>query len=148
MKLGRKPPNPALDPEFMKLVGSLYYAYEDNLAVCARLMRRHQEGATAPEMHDEALEGARRIAYVSRVWFEAIAYLVPVKSIPERTLPIGVQGALARLAYCLVALAESDPEPEALLTLDEIENLTAQYEIQDWLSRCRKSNPDFTAESS
>jgi hypothetical protein len=148
MRLGRKPHTPAVDPEFAKVIAGLYYAFEDNLERCARLTRLHDESPTATdddatERQDEALAGARRIAYVQRVTFEAMAHVVDIRALPPEALPLGVLSALARLAYALTALAEADPEPEALLSQDEIRGLARQYEIEDWVSRAREHNPDL-----
>ena len=134
-----------MDPEFAQLIAGLYHAFEDNLERCARLTRLHHDGAKAGELHEEALGGARRIAYVERVAFEAMAHVVDIRSLPPGILPMGVHSALARLAYALTALAEEDPEPEALLSQDDIHGLSHQYEIEEWVSRHRASNPDLKA---
>jgi hypothetical protein len=148
MRRGRKPQTPAIDPEFAEVVAGLYYAFEDNLERCARLTRLyHDAGAnpSATELRQEALAGARRIAYVERVVFEAMAHVIDVRELPPDVLPLGVLSALARLAYALQALAEEDPEPEALLSQDEIRGLAHQYEIEDWVTRNRAHNPDLKA---
>jgi len=145
MRRGRKPQFPEVDPELAQLVAGLYFAFEDNLERCARLTRRHHDGAEADEVHDEALAGARRIAYVERVAFEAMAHVIDIRSLPPGILPMGVHSALARLAYALIALAEQDPEPEALLGADDIKCLAHQYEIEEWVTRHRTSNPDLGA---
>lgn len=145
MRRGRTPQTAEVDPEFAQLVAGLYLALEDNLERCARLTRRHHEGADASELHEEALAGARRIAYVERVAFEAMTHVVDIRSLPPGILPMGVHSALARLAYALTALAEPAPEPEALLSPDDIRGLSRQYEIEEWLTRHRASNPDFEA---
>ena len=141
-----KPQTPALDREFAQLVAGLYHALEDNLERCARLTGIHEDDSTsATERRDEALAGAARIAYVQRVTFEALTNLVDIRELPPGVLPIGVLSALARLAYALAALAEDGrPEPEQLLTPDEIRDLPHQYAIEDWLERCRASNADPT----
>jgi hypothetical protein len=145
MRRGHKPETPEVDPEFAQLVAGLYYAFEDNLERCARLTRLYHDGATASELHQEALTGARRIAYVERVVFEAMTHVVDVRSLPPSVLPFGVHSALARLAYALTALAEDDPEPEALLSQDDIHGLAHQYEIEEWVTRHRAHNPDLKA---
>jgi hypothetical protein len=150
VKPSREPQTPAVDPEFAKVIAGLYYAFEDNLERCARLTRlQHENAATndseRKERQDEALAGARRIAYVQRVTFEAMAHVVDIRALPPGALPLGVLSALARLAYALTALAEPEPgpEPEALLTQDEIRGLAHQYEIEDWVTRARAHNPDL-----
>ena len=147
MRRRGQPQTPAIDPEFAELIAGLYYAFEDNLERCARLTRlRDAHGGADPdatELRQEALAGARRIAYVQRVVFEVITNVVDIREVPPGVLPMGVLSALARLAYALQALAEEDPEPEALLTPDEIRNLPHQYEIEDWVTRNREHNPDL-----
>jgi hypothetical protein len=143
MRLHRKPQTPEIDPEFAQVIAGLYYAFEDNLERCARLTRLYHDGAQASELHEEALDGARRIAYVERVAFEAMAHVVDIRSLPPGILPMSVHSALARLAYALTALAEDDPEPEALLSQDDIRGLAHQYEIEDWVTRNREHNPDL-----
>ena len=74
-----------------------------------------------------------------------MTHVIDIRELPPGVLPIGVLGALARLAYALTALAEpeQDPEPEALLSQDEIHGLAHQYEIEDWVTRNRAHNPDL-----
>lgn len=141
MRLHRKPQTPEIDPEFAEVIAGLYYAFEDNLGRCARLTRLYHDGAHAGELREEALDGARRIAYVERVAFEAMAHVIDIRTLPPGLLPMGVHSALARLAYALAALAEDDPEPEALLNQGEIRGLAHQYEIEDWVTRNREHNP-------
>ena len=112
MRRRGEPQTPAIDPEFAELIAGLYYAFEDNLERCARLTRatttaapRHRSATT------EALAGARRIAYVQRVTFEAMAHVIDIRELPPGVLPIGVLSALARLAYALTALAEPEQDP-------------------------------------
>lgn len=141
MRRGRKPPTVEVDPEFAALIAGLYHAFEDNLERCVRLTRLHHDGgAGARELQQQALAGARRIAYVERVVFEAMAHVIDIRSLPPGILPMGVHGALARLAYALTALAEQDPEPEALLSPGDLDGLAHQYAIEDWVTRHRAHN--------
>jgi hypothetical protein len=141
MRLGRKPQTPEVDREFAHVIAGLYFAYEENRERCARLTRLYDDGASATEIQGEALTGARRIAYIERVAFEAMANLPNVRALAKDVLPLGVHGALARLAYALTALAEPDPEPEALLSQHDLENLPSQYGIQDWVTHAREQAP-------
>jgi hypothetical protein len=149
MRRRGQPQTPAIDPEFAELIAGLYYAFEDNLERCARLTRLRDAnvgtGANqdASELRQEALTGARRIAYVQRVVFEVITNVIDIRELPPGVLPMGLLSALARLAYTLQALAEEDPEPEALLSQDEIRALAHQYEIEDWVTHNRAHNPDL-----
>jgi hypothetical protein len=145
MRRGRQPPTAEVDPEFAELIAGLHHAFEDNLERCARLTRRHHDGAHASDLHEEALAGARRIAYVERVAFEAMAHVIDIRTLAPGILPMGAHSALARLAYALTALAEAEPEPEALLSQDEIQRLAHQYEIEEWVARRRPSHPDREA---
>jgi hypothetical protein len=148
VRRGKQPQTPAIDPEFAELIAGLYYAFEDNLERCARLTRLRDAGAAAnadtTKQREEALAGARRIAYVQRVVFEVITNVIDIRELPPGVLPMGLLSALARLSYALQALAEEDPEPEALLSQDEIRKLPQQYDIEDWLTRNREHNPDLT----
>ncbi len=60
--------------------------------------------------------------------------------------PTGVLPALARVGYGLVALAEDAPEPEALLTQSELQDLGAQFGIEAWIARCRQLSGEATEE--
>jgi hypothetical protein len=135
MRLGRKPQTPQVDPEFAQVVAGLYHAFEDNLERTARLTRLYHDGAPAADIETEAHEGARQIAYVERVAFEAMAHLPNVRTLPKTVLPGGVHGALARLAYALTGLAEPDPEPEALISQGDLDRLASQYGIEEWVKR-------------
>jgi hypothetical protein len=145
MRPGPKPPTAEVDPEFAQLIAGLYYAFEDNLERCARLTRLYHDGATTSELREEALAGARRIAHVERVVFEAMAHLIDIRSLAPGILPMGVHSALARLAYALTALAEEDPEPEALLSQDDLHGLAHQYGVEDWVTHHREHNPGLKA---
>jgi hypothetical protein len=145
MKLRRRSEPAPVSPEFVELINGLYFAFEDNLERCIRFNRLRDEGAPPSEYRAAALEGARRIAYVSRVIFQVMANLMADQNVPESVLPIGVYGALARLAYALTALAEEKPDPETLLSATELDGLAAQFGIEDWVSWGRERNPDFPA---
>lgn len=147
MKLGRRKP-PPFDPAVVELIAPLYLAFEDNLECCRRLCEVREARVLTEEEHDEALDGARRIAYLARSTFELMATRFPPESIPDALLPRGVHGALARLAYGLTALAEEDPEPEALLSATDLDGLISQYELSDWIMQRRAANPDFAGEAS
>jgi hypothetical protein len=82
----------------------------------------------------EALIRARWTAVHCRAAFDAIAEHRLDDALQERWLPYGALHAVARLVYTLVALAEDDPEPEAMLTQTELENLTAQYQLDAWVA--------------
>jgi hypothetical protein len=145
MRRRGQPQTPAIDPEFAQLIAGLYYAFEDNLERCARLTRSYEDGTddSASERRDEALQGAARIAYVQLVVFEVITNVIDIRELAPGVLPMGLLSALARLAYALQALAEEDPEPEALLSQDELRGLAHEYEIEDWLTARRAHNPDL-----
>lgn len=52
--------------------------------------------------------------------------------------------ALARIGYTLVAIAEDAPEPQALLTQSELEDLSTRFGIEEWLARCRQMSGEAT----
>jgi hypothetical protein len=133
MKLRRERP-PVLSETNGELLVTMYHAFEEGLERCARLTERREAGASAAEIRPEALETARWIAYVSRMLWEAILYLKLLESIPESRSPIEAMKVLARLGYGLLALAEEDPEPEALLSQAELDGLFAKHGIEDWVS--------------
>jgi hypothetical protein len=129
---------PELSPANGELLVSMYHAFEEGLERCARLTERREAGASAAELRPQALQTARWIAYVSRVMWEAILWLKLLESIPESRSPVEALKVLARLGYALIALAEEDPEPEALLSPAEIDRLIAKHGIEDWLSFHRR----------
>jgi hypothetical protein len=137
MKLKRER-RPELDRDSGELLVSMYHAFEEGLDCCARLTERREAGASAAELRPEALDTARTIAYVSRVMWEAILWLKLLESIPERRSPVEALKVLARLGYALIALAEEDPAPEALLSRPEIDGLIAKHGIEDWVSFHRR----------
>lgn len=137
MKLTRSRQPSPVDPAIAEFVGAAYFALEDNLERCGRLAGLRESGASSDEIRPEALAGARRIAYVSRMTWEAITSGFDPESVPQDLLPFQAFGALARLGYALVGLAEDDPEPEQLLSQAELDALTAQYGIEDWVEKCR-----------
>jgi hypothetical protein len=146
MKLGRRKP-PPFDPAVVELIAPLYFALEDNLERCGRLGEVREARVLTEQEHAEALDGARRIAYLARSTFELMATRFPPESIPDVLLPIGVHGALSRLAYGLTALAEEEPEPEALLSPTDLDGLLSQYKLTDWIAQRRASNPDFAGDT-
>lgn len=131
MKLKRRAQSD-FDPAFGELIAAVYVAFEDNCERCSRLTALRDAGVGAAELRLEALEAARNIAYVARVWWVALMDRNLRESVRDSALPIAALSALARLAYALVALAEEDSEPEALLSKAEIDGLAAQYRIEDW----------------
>jgi hypothetical protein len=131
MKLKRRA-QPEFDPAFAELTAAVYVAFEDNCERCSRLTALRDAGVGAAELRPEALEAARNIAYLARVWWAALTDLNLRESRRDGALPIAALSALARLAYALVAIAEEDSEPEALLSKAEIDGLAAQYRIEDW----------------
>jgi hypothetical protein len=131
MKLKRRA-QPEFDPAFAELIAAVYVAFEDNRERCARLTALRKAGIGAAELRPEALEAARNIAYVGRVWWVALIDGNLSESIPDGTLPIAALSALARLAYALIALAEEDSETEALLSNAELDGLAEQYRIDNW----------------
>jgi hypothetical protein len=130
-----------LEPEQASLLVSLYLAFDQGYGSCARLIEHREAGepALAGE-RAEALKAARTIAYVSRVTWESMVNLQLLERISDdRLSPLGALTVLARLAFALTAMAEDDPEPEALLSSAELENLVANHGIEDWLTYYREA---------
>jgi hypothetical protein len=142
MKLRRRQPPQELDPDFALTVASLWEAFEVNLDRCHRLTDLRQSGQSTSAARMEALVGAGNLAHLSRLVFRFIMLLVPLETIPEGYLPVGVYGAVARLTYALIALAEEEPEPEALLTTAELDGLVEQYQLQPWIEMWRNADAD------
>jgi hypothetical protein len=101
------------------------------------LLEQRDAGASAEEVRDEALEGARANAFISRMMFDGFQVRFDPDSVDQKLLPFQVFNALPRLAYALVGLAEEEPEPEQLLTLAELDGLLGQFELGDWIANCR-----------
>jgi hypothetical protein len=134
MKLRRRS-RPAVDPDQARLVAGLYHTFLTDREVCQRLGDRQRRGLLTAEDREEAQFRACMTSYQCRVTFEAIANLHLTDTLPEGWLPVTATNALARLTYALVALSEPDPEPEALLSPEELNGLTAQYGLEDWVAR-------------
>jgi hypothetical protein len=142
MKLRRRQPSQELDPDFSLTVASLWEAFEVNLDRGHRLTELRQSGQTTPAARMEALVGAGNLAHLSRLVFKFTMLLVPLETIPEGYLPVGVYGAVARLTYALIALAEEDVEPGALLSTAELDGLIKQYELEPWIEMWRNADAD------
>jgi hypothetical protein len=138
MRLRRRDKPAELSDAFVETVAAFWLAIEQNLKRCRRLAEHKEDGRLSDEQRDDALTGARDIAYLARVIFESLVYTVDSDAGSEQFLPAGVHGAAARLAYALASFAEDDPESEQLLSAEEVDAVPAQYEIQAWLDMCRK----------
>jgi hypothetical protein len=138
MKLKREP-RPELSREQAQLLAAVYMAFEEGMESCARLTQRREAGEPAAELRDEALEVARTIAYVSRAAFESVVHRKLLESIPDESRsPVKPLRVLSRLGYALSALAEDDPEPDALLSPEEVDGLVAKHGIEDWVNYNRE----------
>ena len=140
MKFRRDPqPQPSeADTLALPFAAALFQAVEDHLALCAELTERRDAGATGAELRADALAGARRIAYVSRMTNELlVSGALDPTEISASVLPLSSLELVARLGYALVGLAEDDPEPEELLTQEEIAALPNQYGLTEWIELYR-----------
>ena len=127
---------PRLAPDAAKVLASMYLALTENLSRAKRLTALREEGVEYELIRTEAVAGAQRIAYVSRVVWIAAMDQGLLDGLPDDLSPARPLGALARLGYALLALAEgeTDPdEPTALLTPAELDGLPAQYRIEAWM---------------
>jgi hypothetical protein len=118
---------------FGQLAVTLYASYTVSSAALQSLTERSTNGARNGELRGPALVRARQAAQLNRRAFEAVMYMGLREELPAGWLPLGALGAFARVIYGLVAIAETPPEPEALLGADELRRLAIQYDIEEWI---------------
>jgi hypothetical protein len=111
---------------FGQLAVTLYASYSVSSAALQSLTERSEDGANGGELRGPALARARQAAQLNRRAFEAVMYMGLRDALPAGWLPLGALGAFARVIYGLVAIAETPPEPEALLGADELRALAIQ----------------------
>ncbi len=131
------------DSELLELVAQFFFAYVHNLEAYAEFYRNREAGHPLSAYRDAALYRARFGAYFSRVFFERGIAAQGFDELPDGWLPLDAFGAQARLVYALTAIAEDDPEPEALMTLEETAALTAQYGLTEWVGHWRGRFPNI-----
>jgi hypothetical protein len=119
--------------DFGQLAVTFYASYGVSSAALRALTERYAEGGAGGELRDPALQRARQAAQLNRVAFRAVMYTGLRAELPAGWLPLGALGAFARVIYGLVAIAETPPEPEALLGADELGRLPIQYDIEEWI---------------
>jgi hypothetical protein len=125
--------------DFGQLAVTLYASYGVSSAALRVLTERYAEGGTGTgtgtgaELRGPALQRARQAAQLNRAAFNAVMYMGLREEVPAGWLPLGALGAFARVIYGLVAIAETPPEPEALLAADELRRLAIQYDIEEWI---------------
>jgi hypothetical protein len=126
----RRKEKPDRDAEFARMLAELAVAYEEGVQRC-----REVALADEPDKHlrAEALATALRIAYINRATCEALLYLDLLDHVAEEHCVPGVMAASARLAYSLTASVGPDGQPETILSIDELDGLPAQYELEEWL---------------
>jgi hypothetical protein len=106
------------------IVRNLAYEVGTKLALTERLIARWEAGELSFDDRVQAREAARHLALEGRIGF------VASQRISER-MPVNFERFAAallvssRLAYCLLALADEEPEPFALLGRDELDTLLA-----------------------
>ena len=115
---------------FGQLAVTLYASYSVSSAALQSLTERSEDGANGGELRGPALARARQAAQLNRRAFEAVMSMGLRDELPAGWLPLGALGAFARVIYGLVAIAETPPEPEALLGADELRGLAIQYDIE------------------
>lgn len=121
--------------DFGELAVTLYASYGVSSAALRALTERHAAGGWGRALRDPALQRARQAAQLNRAAFRAVMYMGLREELPAGWLPLGALGAFARVIYGLVAIAETPPEPEALLGADELDRLPIQYDIEEWIHR-------------
>jgi hypothetical protein len=125
-----------VNQELVEAICDLWLAFELHLAHCGELTAERERGEDLDRVRSGARTCAANLSLYARYVFDSLTLLEgPWPS--ERLLPRGVLPAVSRLIYGLIALAELDPEPEALLSADEISGLVEQYGLQDWMDRWR-----------
>lgn len=106
------------------IVRNLAYEVGTKVALTEHLVARWEAGELSVGDRAQAREAARHLALEGRIGF------VASQRISER-MPMYFERFAAtlrvssRLAYCLLALADEDPEPFALLQRDELGTLLA-----------------------
>jgi hypothetical protein len=106
------------------IVRNLAYEVGTKLALTERLIARWEAGELTTDDRAQARAAARHLALEGRIGF------VASRRISER-MPVYFERFAAtlrvssRLAYCLLALADEEPEPFALLGRDELDTLLA-----------------------
>jgi hypothetical protein len=119
--------------DFGELAVTLYASYSVSSAALRALTERYAAGVAGGELRGPALQRARQAAQLNRGAFRAVMYMGLREELPAGWLPSGALGAFARVIYGLVAIAETPPEPEALLGADELCRLAMQYDIEEWI---------------
>jgi hypothetical protein len=143
LRRGQRPP---VDEQALGVVAELYLVFVDSVALCGRLTEQRLTGMPVAEVRGHALAGARHVAYASRATLTAITEQELLDRLAPELDPSRVLAALARIGYTLVALAEDTPEPEALLTQSELEDLGTQFGIEGWLAHCGQMSGEATNE--
>ncbi len=129
------------DSELLELAARFCFTYVHNLEAYEDIYGKREAGQPLSTYREAALYRARFGAYFSRVFFERSLTPQGFEELPEGWLPLRAFGAHARLVYALTAIAEEDPEPEALMTLEETTALTAQYGLAEWVAYWRGRFP-------
>lgn len=133
-------PKRDINPDHTRWVADLADAYEEGVALCRRVATA--DGRIDDELRRRALETAVLIGFRCRWIWSAITHLDLLDhTLPEHS-PVGPLGACARLAYSLTATAEPEPDPETILTSEDIDSLPFLYDLNDWLKAFGKPTSD------
>jgi hypothetical protein len=127
---------PPVEDVAIGVIAELYATFLDSRTTCAQLIELRFTGTPVESVREEALAVARNVALVVRATMQALVDAQLLDMIPAELNPSRVLPAISRIGYALVALAEDAPEPEALMTVADLEALPAQYGIEAWLARC------------
>src|SRR5262249_4585502 len=122
MKL-RREKRPAIQPEHGEYMADVAVALRDAVAVHRAL----------PAEREALLEPARRAAMLGRAmtWYaEGMA-----AGLPEQLQPFAAVGVLTRVAYSLVAHAQSPPDPRGALDAEQVDALFDD-QLREWLDFC------------
>jgi hypothetical protein len=96
-----------------------------------------RDGSLPADDRQDALNGAHGLALMAVGMQRAVAGHQVDEHLMGRWIPTGLWAAFASLGYALGALAEGDPEPEALLSRVEIEHLYDKFRLGEWAGMMR-----------
>lgn len=110
------------------------------LLVSEQLLEQLEETGSISDRRAEAVAAAQQAGAFARLAFLHQERFVA--EVAEPLQPFGALHVLTRVAYALAAATQPEPEPLALLSLDELCGLPAEYGIEDWLEEWLSVAPE------
>jgi hypothetical protein len=131
-----------LDGTLLGVMRELFAALEAAIATYATLHGRLKGGVLDDHDRAAAIAAAKRLSAYYLLTRRAILMKYKPAEILDVWIPVRVFEAISRFAYALTALAEPgpDPEPEALLSITELDEVIDQYALRTWMDGMR--SPD------